>query len=278
MPESLGKKLKKIREAKHFSLEEVSERSRIHKDIVRAIEEDRIGELKSAFYAKSFVKTYAVFLGALDEEGVREYLAMSQKKPEAISKHIAAARHVSGPRREKIVAGNKSDARFSMIRKMLHVFLYHKKRIIAVVIGIFILWTLSLAIGQIVKFAKNISAKKQVKQAVVKKETSKKVEKQKPKSAIKVTEKETPGEKSDSVELEVSASDNTWLQVIVDGELMFTGLFKKGGKDTWKARKEIKLEAGNSGAIKVNVNGKPASFSGKKGKKKEIVITKDGIK
>jgi hypothetical protein len=59
---------------------------------------------------------------------------------------------------------------------------------------------------------------------------------------------------------------------------VFTGSFKKGSNDTWKAKKEIKLEAGNSGVVKININGKPADFSGKKGEKKEITITKDGIK
>jgi hypothetical protein len=87
-----------------------------------------------------------------------------------------------------------------------------------------------------------------------------------------------PAVKTDGIEIEVSASDNTWLQVIGDGELIFTGSFKKGAKDTWKAKKEIKLEAGNAGVIKINVNGKPANISGKKGEKKEIIITKDGIK
>ena len=84
--------------------------------------------------------------------------------------------------------------------------------------------------------------------------------------------------KTDVIELEVFASGDTWLRVVSDGELMFIGSFRKGSKDTWKAKKEIKLETGNSGVIKINVNGKPADFSGKKGEKKEIVITKDGIK
>ena len=94
--------------------------------------------------------------------------------------------------------------------------------------------------------------------------------KEKKEKAAKVT--------TDNIEIEVSASDNTWIQVIGDGELMFTGAVKKGAKETWKAKKEIKLEAGDSGVIKINVNGKSASFSGKRGEKKEIIITKDGIK
>jgi cytoskeletal protein RodZ len=257
LPDSLGKILKRIRESKNLSIEEVSERSRIPRHIVSIIEEDRLNEIKSIFYAKSFVKTYAAFLGALDESGVKEYIAcgiqQQQKKPE-------------------IKEQNRGQACLSPIK--------YKKQLLLVMAGIFILWAGYFAIGQVSRFIKNASTKKQAKIAIVKKESPKKAEKEKPKAqdAIKDVKKETSYEKYDSVELEVSALENTWLQIIVDGNIVFTGLFKKGSRDTWKAKKEIKLEAGNSGVIKMSVNGKPASFSGKKGEKKEIIITKDGIK
>ena len=263
MPEPLGKILKKARELKHLSLEEVSERSRIPKHIVLAIEDDRLGEIKSSFYAKSFIKTYAVFLGALNEPSVKEYLGRSVREPQ--KKQEIVLKPVSKTHSEKID--------LSGITK-------YKNQIIAIIIGIFVLWVLSLAIGQAVKFIKNVHVKKYEKTVKIKREAPKKIEKEKPKDviAIKDVKKEVSNEKSDFVELEVFASDNTWLQVTSDGEIMFTGLFKKGSKDIWKARKEIKLEAGNSGVVKININGKPAGFSGKKGEKKEIVITKDGIK
>jgi transcriptional regulator with XRE-family HTH domain len=243
MPESIGKILKRIRESKRFSIEEVSERSRIPKNIVFIIEEDRLSEINSGFYAKSFIKTYAAFLGALDESGIKEYLAMGRKKQETVSMPIAAPPQID----------------FSAIAK-------YKKQALAIVIGIFVFWVLSLAIGRVVKFIKSAPAKKQMKSAVVKAVVK------------KGTPKNKKAEKSDSIELEVSALGNTWLQVTIDGDIVFTGSFKKGSNDTWKAKKEIKLEAGNSGVVKININGKPAGFSGKKGEKKEITITKDGIK
>jgi cytoskeletal protein RodZ len=187
MPESIGKILKRIRESKRFSIEEVSERSRIPKHIVSTIEEDRLSEIKSDFYARSFIKTYAASLGAMDESGIKEYLAVGQKKQEVVSKPIAAASHID----------------FSAIAK-------YKKQVLAIIIGIFIFWALSLAIGQIVKFIKSAPAKKQGKSAVikevVKKEAPKneKAEKEKPKDDIKELKKETTAEKSDSVELEVT--------------------------------------------------------------------------
>src|SRR3989338_488708 len=107
MPEPLGKILKKIREARRLSIEEVSERSRIPKNIISTIEEDRLNEIKSGFYAKSFVKTYAAFLSALNETGVKEYLAMGQKKQETVLRPIAA-QPIYKTNREKI--SSKSEA------------------------------------------------------------------------------------------------------------------------------------------------------------------------
>ena len=266
MPESLGKILKRTRESKNLSIEEVSERSRIPKHIVNILEQDKLDEIKSIFYAKSFVKTYAVFLGALDEPSVKEYIAcgiqQQQKKP---SLDFARDRET---RKQSV-----GTAQCAVPTKIIK----YKKQILAVIIGILVFWALSFAIGQVSKFIKNASTKKQNKITIVKKGTPKKAEKQKPKDVIKDAKKEVSIKKFDSIELEVSASDNTLLEIMGDGEIMFTGLFKKGSSDTWKAKKEIKLEAGNSGAIKININGKPASFTGKKGEKKEIIITKDGI-
>ncbi len=268
MPESLGKILKKIRESKQLSIEEVSERSRIPKNIISLIEEDKLGEIKSIFYAKSFVKTYANFLGALNESCVREFIAKDapaskpQKKQEPVSKPIA--RQAEIPQID-----------FSAITK-------YKKQALAVIAAIIAFWALSFAIGHTAKFIKTVFEKRQNKIAVIKKETRKKAQKEKEKAkaveTVKDAKKEVSDAKPDSVELEVIASDNTWLKVIGDGELLFTGMFRKGASDTWKAKKEIKMEAGNSGAVKISVNGKPQNFSGKKGEKKEIVITKDGIK
>jgi len=266
MPESLGKILKRIRESKHLSLEEVSERSRISKYIVSTIEEDRLIEIKSTFYAKSFVRTYAAFLGAMNEAGVKEYLAKGgaaqqqvlQKKPETVS-------------RPSVKATQSKQIDFSIVSK-------YKTQILAIIIGIIVLWFLSFVIGQAGRFIKNIPKKKQNKIAIVKKEAPNKTEKEKPKEPVKEIKKETVSEKTEFIELEVTASENTWLQVTGDGELMFKGSFKKSNKDIWKAKKEIKLEMGNSGVVKINMNGKPLSFTGKKGEKKEIIITKDGIK
>ncbi len=166
MTESLGKILKRIRESKHLSLEEVSERSRISKYIVSTIEEDRLAEIKSPFYAKSFVRTYAAFLGAMDEAGVKEYL----------SKGAAGQQQVLQKKQETALKPSAKTDKipqidFSIINK-------YKRQILAIVICIIVLWFLSFVIGQTSRFIKNIPKKKQTKIAVVKKEAPKKTEKE----------------------------------------------------------------------------------------------------
>lgn len=242
MPESLGKTLKRIRESKHLSLEEASEKSRISKSTISIIEEDRANEIKTGFYAKIFVKTYAAFLGALNEPGVKEYLADKILKP-AFNPAPKIKQKKGLPLKE----------------------LPYKKQVIAALAGIFLLWALFAAVswaGKVIK--KNIVPKK--------------TEIKKPASAVKAAKKEAPDIKDDSVRLEVSASDNAFLQVRADKETVFKGVLKKGSKETWKAKKEIRLETGNAGAVRVSVNGKSFGSPGKKGEKKELIITRDGIK
>jgi len=156
MSESVGKTLKRIRESKSLSQEEVSERSRIPKSTISNIEEDRLSEIKASFYAKSFVKTYAAFLGALDEPAVKEYLSggsQRQKRPELISKPAPPA--VAGPKREKSAPpAQPKKIDFSLIDQ-------YKYQIVAIVVGILAFLVLSAAIGQVNKFVKNIHAKRQ---------------------------------------------------------------------------------------------------------------------
>ncbi|OIO34418.1 MAG: hypothetical protein AUJ70_01095 [Candidatus Omnitrophica bacterium CG1_02_40_15] len=286
LTEPLGKILKRTRESKHLSIEEVSERSRIPKHIISTLEEDRLNEIKSVFYAKSFVKTYAAFLGALDEAGIKEYLAKSARPPETILK--PAVKAISGTaQRKSLPTKEMPQSGFSDIIR-------YKNQIIAIIIGVLAFWVLSSAVSHVTKFIKNISVKKQnkiVKSALLHRKSMEQTThprttrvrgrqrpEQKPLVSYDSGSKAPVKDKKEEIEIEVSASDNTWLRITGDGELMFTGAFRKGSSDTWKAKKEIKLEAGNSGVIKIDVNGKPASFSGKKGEKKEIIITKDGIK
>jgi len=256
MPESLGKRLKKIRESKGQSIEDVSETTRIPKKTICSIEDDRLYDIaSSAFYEKSFVTSYAKFLGAQEEQVVKDYLLGKEKKEKPVL----------------VLKGEKLPGDwFFNIKK-------HKRFLGTALLAVFGIWVFFFSFIKVTNFVKNVSIKFNARSA--KKEDVKVLDEPKlPSSALhKAGSETTDSVKKEEVKLELSAHYNTWIRVISDGELLFQGILKKGTKDTWQAKKEIKLELGNAGGVKLKLNERKLGSPGKRGEKKTIVITKDGM-
>jgi cytoskeletal protein RodZ len=71
--ESPGKYLKMERESRNLSLRQVSEATRIHERLLRAIEEDRYEAIASPLYVKGFLEAYSKYLGLDPNEIVLQY-------------------------------------------------------------------------------------------------------------------------------------------------------------------------------------------------------------
>jgi len=70
--ESIGARLKKIREEKRITLEEVNKKTKLSLNILKAIEEDRFTNYAPA-YIKGFLKIYCKFLEIDPKEFISEY-------------------------------------------------------------------------------------------------------------------------------------------------------------------------------------------------------------
>ena len=92
--ESPGKYLKAKRESQRISLKQVADATRIREAVLRAIEEDRYGDLPH-IYVKSFLSTYAKCLG-LDPTDVimlhQKYVENLSFSKSQVSKHPSAFR------------------------------------------------------------------------------------------------------------------------------------------------------------------------------------------
>lgn len=263
MPEILGKTLKKAREQKQLSIEEASEKTRIPKKIIRAMEEDRLSEISSVFYARGFVRTYSKFLGAEEAQAVKEYLAGSEKKKEE----------------PRLLLDNEWVPGDWILK-------YRKKAAIAL-LAVCGIWALGLGAIQVKKFISNSAARYKVyvtskkeakKERAVKEQVTRAVSQQR--KTVKESPKETSEavpEKKEDIELEISASVNTLIEVRSEDGLLFTGILKKGTSDIWRAKKEINLDIGNAGGVTLKLNGKGLGHPGKKREKKSITVTKDGM-
>ncbi len=78
--ESIGEKLRNLRKEKQLTLDEVASRTRIAKRYLEALEEDRFQMLPDETYIKSFLRSYASFLGMDGSEAIRTYC---QEKPDS---------------------------------------------------------------------------------------------------------------------------------------------------------------------------------------------------
>lgn len=254
---SFGFILKEARANKHIGLEEASKHTRIHINILKAIENDDVVSL-GAVYVKSFLRLYADYLG-VDKEDILRRFRQTTGQPEAgdIRKAISPERY---PTRKP-----RADSLFSKNYK-----------IFIVVVLVFI------AIALIVKFAMRHSARPRATQIVTKKAEAEKVSVPAPvKKAIpvKLPISNPPAEKiQNKIILVIRAKEKCWLQVKVDGKVVFQSVLAKGSSESWQAYEKIELQLGNAGAVQFELNGRLLQKIGRPGQTlRHVVVTRAGL-
>ncbi len=84
----------------------------------------------------------------------------------------------------------------------------------------------------------------------------------------------SPPEPVESVELTVSLNDESWVRVIVDGKTEFEGILTKGDKETWTAKEQLSIRAGNAGAVMISLNQQEPKSLGAPGAVEEVTFSK----
>lgn len=83
MSEDIGYRLRRAREARGLTVDEVADRIRIRKEYVLAMEQGQFDALPSPFYARSYLRTYAHFLGLDASAILREYREQASEQEKA---------------------------------------------------------------------------------------------------------------------------------------------------------------------------------------------------
>lgn len=251
--ESIGSRLKKLRLEKGITLEEVCKKTKIHQNILKAIEEDSFVNL-SPVYIKGFLKIYCKLLGVNphdyipnyeESQGIVRSVSYTKKKPISLLKIVTL----------KLVS-------LKSIRIKKAVF-------IVILILIFIMGVFNL-LGRVVSIKRG-SLSKKVKLPAITTATAKIDNK----SQITASHKtKTPT----TIKLSIRAKENCWIQLKTDGHVVFQSILRKGRFESWEAKNKIELSLGNAGALDLEVNGRLISNLGRKGQVlKNILITKEGI-
>jgi len=95
--ESLGQYLKKLREERGFTLQDVAEETKLREKYVLALEEDRFEALPAEVYAKLFLKVYAQFL-KIDRKELYSRYESQRTPPQRTTVATAPKKGIRGSR------------------------------------------------------------------------------------------------------------------------------------------------------------------------------------
>lgn len=285
--DKVGEKLKAARLDKGVSLEEVHKHTRIHLNVLRAIEDDTYINV-SPIYLRGFVKMYAQYLG-IDPAA----LLKDHKEP--------LVTVTASDQEDKAVTFLKPPVRRS--RPWLNVRTVSVA--VALLVGLLVLSGLvRFVAGAVSRFNARRAQQAAGAPARATAKTPPKATARPPAkpSATPAVRPARPVSRADNapaapvagtaaqppaspksdisspILMGIHAKDDCWMQVKVDGKIVFQGVLNRGRMENWQARDKIELSLGSAGSVDLEINGERTLPLGRKGQVvKNILINRDGL-
>jgi len=235
----IGAILKKAREQKGLSFEDVYQKIKVHPRILEALEEDRSDLSLSRTHIKGFLKSYAAFLGLDAEAVVREYL--------------------QGIAPQQILSDFSSRFELSSEEEGRGLPAWTRKLLVALfVLGLFS--GIGFALSRITWSHKAFFEQHPL--------TGREV--------FYAFDRALP--EGQPLQLKLSAKVNAWIVVKADDRLVYQGLMTAGQQESWSAEKRFGLSLGDGGTVVLELNKRHLGIPGEKGKALEgLAITHEGI-
>ena len=249
---SIGSILIDARQAKNISLQEASKNTRIHVNILKSMESDDFTTM-GAVYAKSFLKLYAEYLNLDKEDIARRFEGAPGEEARA------SAEKKTGIFRSQPLKG--TGIQLQSLAKCLESLKKINFKYVAVIVLVIIV---VMGLNRFVHRRRSVFRRPE-----------------------KTEAKATPAKKSvtapkaqqeEKIVLVIRAKDKSWLQVKVDGKIVFQSILAKGTAESWQAKEKIELWLGNAGAVQLELNGKLLGKIGRPGQAlKRVLVTRAGL-
>lgn len=262
---SVGVTLRNQRETLGRSLEEIAQELCVMPSYLRAIEADDIARLPGVFFYKSFVRQYAGVLGINPATLQAEVNALSA----AADPDTAVAENPIRVPDPIVQAGNNLD--FSN-RKLTGP--------VAALIGAMIAGSVFYSWWKAPASASPATAPAVVAQSTPPPPVQSAVEPAPAAESNEPTLNVTTTTGEDGVrrlELNLSASETTWLSITSEGKQIFSGVLHPEETKTLSGLEVARLKVGNAGGLNVQWNGKEIGPLGEKGQVRVVVFTPEGF-
>ena len=277
---SFGERLKREREMRNVSLEEIAESTKIGKRNLLALETEEFNKLPGGIFNKGFVRAYAKYLGLDEDQAVTDFLAAenaastgirlaadpvpavdtgtngdaakkSRKERSRELEAIAARRETDrrkNPPLNPSNTGNKLWVAFAVIC------------LVAALVG---WWRYSHPARE--------AAGSQPRAAVAAHAAALTAPATAPERKVVVDPPAAAPEYDGLAHLKVHALQDSWIQVKADGKVVLDGVLDATTEKSFSA-KELIFKTGNAGGVEVTYNGKTEAPFGKDKQVKEIKI------
>ncbi|MBI1883713.1 MAG: helix-turn-helix domain-containing protein [Chlamydiae bacterium] len=300
--DSLGQKLKKAREAKGLSIEEMAKLTKISDKKIMAIEADQYEELPAPIYVRGFLKLFSQNIGLDSKEVLEEYQRNLGNGHEP-SKQTLVIESKKGdlPSFGKITlksVGNLFSKIYPRVLGILGIFGKISSRIWlgaaggALFIFLLISWVRSCTHSDEKSSSENMISEVPASNASLMNHPShvqtvqeasplpvSSPQREVPVEAPKVENAPSAQAQESELVLTAQANQAVWLRIQCDQRLIFEGILKRGAKENWKAKKYFQIRIGKPEAVEWSLNGKVLGHleGGRRGKLKDIRLTKDGV-
>ena len=259
--ETAGARLKKIRQEKSLSLEELAKKTKIHINVLRAIEGDSISDL-SPIYLKGFIKIYCTALGF----DPKDYIGSGSQVNKPVL-NATIGRPIGERIEKKSTYSKESAVKLVSIRPLAN----FKKGIIFLLLTIIVIF-LGINFIKFI-FPRRSSALERARISLPVSAPKSVLNQAKAKSIL------ANKNLSQGFTLGIFARNKSWITVKVDGKVVFHGVLARGRNETWLAREKVELSLGDAGAVELQVNDQRFSNLGRRGKPlKNVLINKEGLK
>ena len=290
----IGDTLREARERQNLSIKDIEKGTSIRALYIESIEKGEFDKLPGNAYTKGFIRSYANFLKLDADACVRQY--NEENNPEEVAAKEAAKRAEEAAEAQQQAAYEKREAEKSRSRSGIfgsshrsestkperaaaprqeapRVSIsdfesrvessHHRQTLLMGIIAVLV-----IAAGAYFLFGSDdetASKQPQTKVTTQAKTTTTSAsaqQQQQQQAAAKPVE-----EKKQYTDVQVSAkfSERCWVSVKADGKTIFEGTIDEGTSKDWKAEKELKITAGNAGAVELTYNGENKGILGGEG-------------
>lgn len=273
--------LKKHREKAGISLQNVAAKTRIDIKFLEALEDGNFNFLPD-IYVKAFIKQYAKVVGLDEDETLQKYILAKEGKQESVEKvkqEISAGEEEADKQKTKSnVEANKPAKVFmddSVSKKGNEDDKKKQKQLIIGVSVIGVILSALLVFFLFIKESNDIIIEEKPYEEVLQEAPNRYIEEENNQTTVETIEANI--EDLTLTITNVDSTDSSWVLVIVDDKSIEDFLLLPKISKTIKANSNYYFTLGNSGVLKLILNGTVVDFNGRRGSARYFKLDANGL-